>query len=157
MRRRDFDGQHLLLPGLNRTILRGGDLLPHQKDAVWCALQQQTTLLDLPVGAGKTFIGLVLAARNQATLGIAKKVLITVPPHLVEQWGAEANRLYPNMRVLVMSPEDFTKQRRGELLSRIATEEFDAIICSHTSFALIEPGRLPNSLFSAKSTSYANI
>jgi N12 class adenine-specific DNA methylase len=45
------------------------------------------------------------------------------------------------MRVLVMSPEDFTKARRGEFLSRIVTEDFDLVICAHTSFGFIEPGR----------------
>lgn len=139
MRRRDVDGSHLLLPGINRSILRGGDLLPHQKDAVWCALQQPATLLDLCVGAGKTFIGLVWA-HEVKRLGLARKVLITAPNHLVEQWGVEANRLYPDMRVLVMAPEDFTKAKRGEFLSRIATESFDVVICAHTSFGFIEPG-----------------
>ncbi|GAB4180477.1 MAG: hypothetical protein Fur005_43000 [Roseiflexaceae bacterium] len=140
-RRRDFDGSHLLLPGINRSILRGGDLLPHQKDAIWCALQQQTTLLDLPVGAGKTFIGIAWAFEARR-LGICKKPMIVVPNHLVEQWGADMNRLYPELRVLVMSPEDFSKERRGEFLARIATEEFDAVVCAHTSFGFIEPGQI---------------
>ncbi len=140
-RRRDFDGSHLLLPGINRSILRDGDLLPHQKDALWMTLQTPAALLDLCVGAGKTFIGLAWA-HEVRRLGLAHKVLITVPHHLVEQWGIEANRLYPDMRVLVIAPDDFTKQRRAELLSRIATEQFDAILCAHTSFGFIEPGQV---------------
>jgi len=140
IRRRDFDGSHLALPGINRAILRGEDLLPHQKDGVWCALQQNATLFDLCVGSGKTFMGLVWA-HEVIRVGMAKKVLIDVPNHLVEQWGVEANRLYPDMRVLVMSPEDFTKARRGEFLSRIATENFDVVICAHTSFGFIEAGQ----------------
>jgi N12 class adenine-specific DNA methylase len=76
-------------------------------------------------------------ANEVRRLGLARRVLITVPNNLVEQWGAEANQLYPDMRVLVMSPEDFTKERRGEFLSRIATEDFDAVICAHTSFGFI--------------------
>ena len=144
VRRRDFDGSHLSLQGINTTILRNGDLAKHQKDAVWMILQRQTVLLDLCVGAGKTFICLA-AAHELKRLGLANKVLITVPNHLVEQWAAEANRLYPGMRVLAMSSDDFSKQRRGTFLARIATEVWDVIICAHTSFGMIEPGRAAQS------------
>src|SRR5207247_9455627 len=118
-RRRDFDGAHLTLPAINTAILRGGDLATHQKDAVWMILQTPAVLLDLCVGAGKTFICLA-AAHELKRLGLAKKILITVPNHLVEQWAAEANRLYPDMRVLAMSADAFSKQPRGTFLSRIA-------------------------------------
>ena len=138
-RRRDFDGAHLTLPGINTAILRGGDLAAHQKDAVWMILQTSSVLLDLCVGAGKTFI-MLAAAYELKRLGLARKILITVPNHLVEQWATEANRLYPDMRVLAMSADDFDKARRGTFLSRIATEEWDAIICAHTSFGFIEVG-----------------
>lgn len=136
VRKRDFDGSHLLLPDLNRTILTNGDLRAHQKDGVWMALQTPAAVWDIPVGGGKTIMGLVWAYEARR-LGLARKALIVVPNHLVEQWGAEANRLYPTMRVLVMAPEDFSVQRRGEFLSRIATEDFDVVICAHTSFGFI--------------------
>ncbi len=140
-RRRDFDGSHLSLPGINTAILRGGDLAAHQKDAVWMILQTPSVLLDLCVGAGKTFICLA-AAHELKRLGLAQKILITVPNHLVEQWAAEANRLYPAMRVLAMAADDVAKERRGTFLSRIATEDWDVIICAHTSFGLIEVGTI---------------
>jgi N12 class adenine-specific DNA methylase len=44
------------------------------------------------------------------------------------------------MRVLAMSAEDFAQSKRGTFLSRIATEEWDAIICGHSSLGLIEMG-----------------
>lgn len=44
------------------------------------------------------------------------------------------------MRVLAMAADDFSKERRGTFLSRIATEEWDVIICAHTSFGCIETG-----------------
>ncbi len=140
-RRRDFSGEHLSLPGINTTVLRGGDLAAHQKDAVWMILQTSSVLLDLCVGAGKTFI-MLAAAHELKRLGLARKILITVPNHLTEQWASEANRLYPDMRVLAMSADDFAKARRGTFLSRIATEEWDVIICAHTSFGFIETGRV---------------
>ena len=138
-RRRDFNGAHLRLEGLNTAALRCGDLDPHQKDAVWMGLQQRTQLVHLPVGGGKTYIGLTLA-REWKRLGLASKTLIPVPNHLTEQWAAAANVLYPEMRVLAMSAEDFAKGKRGTFLSRIATEDWDAIICGHSSLGLIEIG-----------------
>jgi hypothetical protein len=140
-RRRDFSGTHLSLPGINTTVLRGGDLAVHQKDAVWMILQTASVLLDLCVGAGKTFI-MLAAAHELKHLGLARKILITVPNHLTEQWASEANRLYPDMRVLAMSADDFSKERRGTFLSRIATQEWDVIICAHTSFGFIETGSI---------------
>jgi N12 class adenine-specific DNA methylase len=80
-RRRDFNGSHLRLEGLNTAVLRSGDLDPHQKDAVWMGLQQRSMLVHLPVGGGKTFIGLTLAYEWKR-LGLASKPLIPVPNHL---------------------------------------------------------------------------
>lgn len=142
-RRRDFDGSHLRLSGLNTAVLRTGDLDAHQKDAVWMGLQSPSMLVHLPVGGGKTFVGLTLA-REYRRLGLAKKPMIVAPNHLVEQWASEANRLYPDMRVLAMSSEDFAKAKRGTFLSRIATEEWDAIIIAETSFQFIEIGTAAN-------------
>ena len=45
IRLRDFDGSHLTLPGMVRTSLRGEDLAPHQKNAVWRILQGGSPLL----------------------------------------------------------------------------------------------------------------
>ena len=139
-RRRDFNGAHLRLEGLNTAALRCGDLDPHQKDAVWMGLQQRAMLVHLPVGGGKTFIGLTLA-HEWKRLGLASKPLIPVPNHLTDQWAAAANQLYSGMRVLAMSAEDFAQHKRGTFLSRIATEDWDAIICGHSSLGLIEMGQ----------------
>lgn len=140
-RRRDFDGSHLTLPGMNRALLDGGDLRPHQKDGIYAALQQKATLWDLCVGSGKTFMGLAWA--NEMTrLGLAQKVMITAPNHLVEQWGVEAARLYPNLKVMVMAPEDFSASRRQEFLSRMITEDYNVIIIAHTSFGFIKSAQI---------------
>ena len=138
-RQRLDDGSHLTFPGMNTTILRGGALAPHQRDAVWKIMQQQTTLLDLWVGAGKTYTCVAAAVELKRT-GRAQKPLVVVPNHLVEQWAAEALRLYPHMRVLAMSASDFTRARRGTFLSRVALEEWDLVVCAHTSFGFIDPG-----------------
>jgi hypothetical protein len=121
---------------MNTSILRGGDLAPWQKDAVWQALQSPTSLIGHPVGAGKTF-ELLAIAHEAKRMGLVSKPLVIVPNHLVEQWATEAHRLYPGMRVLAMSPEDFSQARRGVYLSRIATGDWDLVIAAHTSFTFL--------------------
>lgn len=70
-------------------------------------------------------------------LGLAKKPLIVVPNHLVEQWGAEFYNLYPNANLLVATKKDFEPLRRKRLISKIATGDYDAIIISHSALEKI--------------------
>jgi N12 class adenine-specific DNA methylase len=140
IRPRRYDGSHLSLPGINTTILRNGDLDPHQKDVIWQILQEQTALVGHAVGGGKTF-SLVVAAREARRMGLVNKPLVVVPSGLVAQWATEVHRIYPGLKVLAMAPEDFEKQRRGTIMSRIATEDWDLIIIGHTSFKFLPIGK----------------
>ena len=99
IRLRDFDGSHLTLPGMVRTSLRDGDLAPHQKNAVWRILQGGSPLLAHVVGAGKTWT-MTAAAMELRRLDLAKKPMFVVPNHLVDQWGAEFLKLYPQARLV---------------------------------------------------------
>jgi N12 class adenine-specific DNA methylase len=131
-RERRYDGSHLTLPGASTEI----ELRPHQKDAVWRILQSKTTLIGHCVGAGKTLTS-VAAAHELRRLGLARKSMIVVPKHVVPQWAQEAQRLYPGLKMLTTDAKDFTKQTRGETLSRIATGDWDLIIVPHPSFKLL--------------------
>ena len=138
-RMRVYDGSHLSFPGINASLLRGGDLADYQKGAVWQILQRPSTLLGFAVGGGKTFTA-IAAAVEARRLGLCTKALAVVPNNLVGQWANEARRLYPGIKVLAMAPEDFVKQRRGIVLSRIATGDWDLVIIAHTSFKLLPLG-----------------
>jgi hypothetical protein len=109
LRLRTFDGSHLTLPGMNRTHLRGGDLAPHQKNAVWRCLQSGSTLLGHVVGAGKTW-SIAATAMEMRRLGLSKKPMIVVPNHLVEQWGAEFLKLYPQAKLFIAGKEHFCRK-----------------------------------------------
>lgn len=132
MRERRFDGSHLTLPGASTKI----ELRPHQKDAVWRILQSKTTLIGHCVGSGKTLTS-IAAAYELRRLRLARKSMIVVPKHVVPQWAAEAQRLYPGLKMLTTDAKDFTKQTRGETLSRIATGDWDLVIVPHPSFKLL--------------------
>ncbi len=133
IRLRTYDGLHLTFPGMNRTGLRNNDLDPHQKNAVWRMLQNKNTLLGHAVGAGKTW-EITAACMELKRLGLAKKPMIVVPNHLVEQWGAAFLSLYPQANIFVAGKDFFTAGNREKAMARIATGNFDAVIISHKSF-----------------------
>lgn len=136
--RREYDGSHLKLSGkVDDSVI---DLRPHQKNAVWRTLQNGRDLMDHTVGSGKTYTGVASIMELKRT-GKAKKPLVVVPNHLVQQWSNEWLDLYPNANLLVPTKKDFEKKRRKILMSRIATGEYDAIIIAHSQLEKIENDR----------------
>ncbi len=136
LRLRTYDGSHLTFPGMNKSILRTGDLDKHQKDAVWRMLQNDNTLLAHSVGAGKTW-EITAACMEMKRLGLASKPMIVVPNHLVEQWGAAFLALYPQANILVAGKDHFSTGDRQKIMSRIATGNYDAVIVAHRSFEFL--------------------
>ncbi len=136
LRLRSFDGSHLTLPGMNREHLRDGDLSRHQKDAVWRVVQSGSTLLAHVVGAGKTWT-MAAASMEMRRLGLAKKPMFVVPNHLVEQWGAEFLKIYPQAKLFIAGREHFATGNRQRAMARIATGNYDAVIVSHRSFEFL--------------------
>jgi N12 class adenine-specific DNA methylase len=133
IRLRTYDGSHLTFPGMNKTMLRRGELDPHQKNAVWRMLQNKNALIGHCVGAGKTN-EITAACMELKRMGLAKKPMIVVPNHLVEQWGAAFLALYPNANIFVAGKDFFTKGKREKAMARIASGTYDAVIVSHKSF-----------------------
>lgn len=132
IRPREYDGSHLIFPGMNSEI----QLREHQKNAIAHTLYGGNTLLAHCVGAGKTF-EMVASAMEAKRLGPAKKSMIVVPKHLTEQFGTEFLQLYPNAKILVATAKDFTSERRKEFCSKIATQDWDAVIMGYTQFEKI--------------------
>ena len=131
-RPREFDGSHLVFPGMNPEI----DLRPHQVNAIARVLYGGNTLLAHVVGAGKTF-EMTAAAMESKRLGLCHKSLIVVPNHLTEQWASEFLQLYPSANILVATKKDFERQNRRRFCSRIATGDYDAVIIGHSQFEKI--------------------
>ncbi len=133
LRERRYDGSHLQFPGMSR----GFEPRPHQKDGAWRILQSRATLLGHCVGSGKTALS-IIAAHELKRLGLARKALVTVPNHLlVTQWQREALRLYPDLKILAPGKADLSRSQRGELMSRIATGDWDLILIPHSSFTML--------------------
>jgi len=131
-RPRRFDGSHLKLPGFSRCFT----LHPHQMDSVWRIVQTGNVGLFHAVGAGKTAV-CVIASMEMRRLGFLSKPCHVVPNHMLAQYTAEFVRLYPQASVLMAGKEDLEGERRRELVSRIATGDWDAVVITHSSFERI--------------------
>src|SRR5207302_10246802 len=93
---------------------------PHQKNVVWRILQNKNTLIGHCVGAGKTN-AMTAACMELNRLGLAKKPMIAVPNHLVEQWGAAFLQLYPQANVFVAGKDFFPTGKREKTKGRITS------------------------------------
>ena len=131
-RPREYDGRHLVFPGMNPEI----KLREHQLNAVAHQLYGGNTLLAHVVGAGKAY-EMIAAAMEGKRLGLCQKSLFAVPNHLTEQWASEFLRLYPSANILVTTKKDFEKRNRKKFCARIATGDYDAIIMGHSQFEKI--------------------
>ena len=135
-RPREYDGRHLIFPGMNPEIA----LREHQLNAIAHDLYGGNTLLAHEVGAGKTF-EMIAAAMEGKRLGLCQKSLFAVPNHLTEQWASEFLRLYPSANILVATKKDFETRNRKKFCARIATGDYDAVIIGHSQFERIPVSR----------------
>ena len=119
-------------PGMNPAI----NLRPHQKNAVLRGKLGGNTLLAHCVGAGKSF-EMVATSMEKKRLGLINKACVVVPKHLTMQMASEWQRLYPNSKLLVAHPEDFSKDNRRKFIGRCVTGDYDAVIMSFTQFERI--------------------
>ena len=135
-RPREYDGRHLIFPGMNPEIT----LREHQLNAIAHDLYGGNTLLAHEVGAGKTF-EMIAAAMEGKRLGLCQKSLFAVPNHLTEPWASEFLRLYPSANILVATKKDFETRNRKKFCARIATGDYDAVIIGHSQFERIPVSR----------------
>jgi N12 class adenine-specific DNA methylase len=131
------NGSHLTFPGMAQIVNgRPFAFRPHQPDAVWRVLQTGNTLLAHVVGAGKTYV-MVAAGMEAKRIGLAHKPLYVVPNHMLEQFTRELVQLYPAARVLMATKEDLAKGRRLAFVAKVAANDWDAVVVTHSSFGKI--------------------
>lgn len=124
------DGSHLTMPGTTFPYR------PHQKNVINRGIQSGVVLYDHVVGSGKTaiMVGTIMELKR---LGLARKPMMTVPNHLVEQTAASFAKIYPNAKVLAATKKDFKGDNRRALFAKIATGDWDVVIIAHSSFKFI--------------------
>ena len=101
-------------------------------------MAEPSTLLAHEVGAGKT-AEMVMAAMELRRLGLAAKLLVVVPNHMIDQFRREWLQLYPRAQLLVGEADDLAgADGRRRFVARVAAGEYDGVIISHSAF-----GRIP--------------
>jgi len=132
-RLRVYDGGHLTFPGLNPTIVPR----PYQMRGAWRVMVEGRALLDHFVGSGKS-LSVIIAGMESRRIGISRKNLYVVPNNMIQQWREEFKKAYPSANVLAVTERDFDSPlSRKRLFSRVATNEWDAVIVPHSQFDML--------------------
>lgn len=124
-----YDGSHLTVQGLAKQF----QLRPHQQNGIMRIVQENRGLLAHEVGSGKTLTMLAAGAKLKE-LGKKNKPLYVVPKPLIDQFGREIYKYFPESHVLVARSDDFKKENRKEFLSRIANGSYDAVVIADSQF-----------------------
>ena len=136
---REYKGDHLTFPGLDKKALGIEDLYPSQKNAAWRIIQNRGALIDHEVGLGKT-LTMIVAAQEMKRLGIVHKPMILALKANVKQIADTYKKAYPAARVLAPAENDFTPDKRLRLFHEIRNNNWDCIILTHDQF-----GKIPQS------------
>jgi N12 class adenine-specific DNA methylase len=136
---REFNGDHLTFPGLDKKGLGIEDLYSSQKNAAWRIMQNRGALVDHEVGLGKT-LTMIVAAQEMKRLGIVHKPMILALKANVNQIADTYHKAYPNARVLAPGEDDFVPSKRLRLFHEIKNNNWDCIILTHDQF-----GKIPQS------------
>lgn len=126
---RRYDGSFLEFPGLNKDI----NLYDYQKNSIARILFSPNTLLAHEVGAGKTYV-MIASGMELRRIGISKKNMYVVPNSLVGQWTEMFTYMYPDSKVLSITPSMFSKTKMFDTLKKIKDEDFDGIIIPYSCF-----------------------
>ena len=127
---RKYDGSHLTFDGQSADF----ELRPHQKNCIARAVYGGNTLAAHVVGAGKSAV-FQSAVMKKKQLGLINKACVVVPKALVEQTEREWRKLYPDAKLLTMSPTDLSSEEKRDLFAaRVATGDYDAVIVSVEQF-----------------------
>lgn len=134
---RKWDGSFLSFPGMNSDV----ELRDFQRNGVaQCLLWDKNNhpLFAWMTGAGKTF-GAIAAIEKRLQLGLAKKVVVCVPKHLIAQWADDYRLLFPMRadQILCASKESLTPAQRGTFLSQAVVSRCRVVILSHTQLKAI--------------------
>lgn len=111
-------------------------LRPHQKSAVARILTGSDTLVDHPVGYGKTAV-MIAGIQEQHRLGLAQKSLLLCMKANVKQIAQEYQKMYPGANILFPTETDFAAKNRNVLLNKIKTNKYDCVILTHDQYGLL--------------------
>ncbi|MEP7372321.1 MAG: helicase-related protein [Chitinophagaceae bacterium] len=136
---REFNGNHLTFPGLNREAVDITDLYESQKSAAWRIIQNRGGLIDHEVGLGKT-LTIIVSSYEMKRLRIINKPVILAMKANVTQIADTYRKAYPKAKLLAPGQNDFSPKQRLKLFLAIKNNNWDCIILTHDQF-----GKIPQS------------
>ncbi|SDA31045.1 Adenine-specific DNA methylase, N12 class [Ruminococcus sp. YE71] len=128
---RTYNGEGLSHPGMNPDI----KLYPHQQNAVARAMYGNM-LLAHDVGAGKTYTMGCIAA-DRVSRGLASRVLWLSPKSIIKQSADEVQKLYPNLKIYVLSDNLSTKKNRQRSVASILSSDAEVVFMTPETFGMI--------------------
>ena len=130
---RIYNGNFLEFKGMNPSV----SLYDYQKNSIARIIFNKNTLLAHDVGTGKTYI-MIASGEELLRMGISKKNMYVVPNNILSQWEDAYRYLYPNSKIKVCFPKDFTPAKKRGTLLDIKNNNYNAIILPHSSFDSID-------------------
>lgn len=127
-----YDGTYLKLEGINSNI----SLRKNQLSAIERAVYEGTTLINHEVGTGKTY-SLIAAAMEKKRLGQINKPMIITTNTVLSSFYQSAKELYPTGKILCVDSKMMNPQHKQSTLAKIAFNDWDLVLMSHSSFGLI--------------------
>ena len=124
-------GQRLMLPNLQNITP-----YEHQRGAIARVLFGGNTLLAHGVGSGKT-AEMIISAMELKRTGVAHKIMFAVPNNKVTDFRNDILKYYPTANVLAADDKDFSADRRGRMLAKIAANNYDIVVVGHSQFGFI--------------------
>lgn len=126
---RRHDGAYLQFPSMSDHIT----LWDHQKNMIDRVLSTPRVLCGHAVGSGKT-LTMVSSALALRQFGLARKPMLAVPKHLLEQIAREAQQAFPTGRFLIATEDDLKKENRRLFAACCATGDYDMVVMTHQAF-----------------------
>ena len=111
-------------------------LHPFQREGIQRIVVDGSTLLAHEVGFGKT-ASMVGSAMERQRLGLTEKPLFVIPKATHAQFQSDFMKMYPGARILAPEEGEFSTDNRERFLSRIATNDWDAVILTGEQFQAI--------------------
>lgn len=129
-----FDGSFLSLPDLNPEI----NLYKNQRDAVAHAILSPNNLLVAhDVGTGKTYTSIVFA-HEYKRMGLGNKIMMVFSNVKVDEAADDHKLLYPNDKILKVTPKSFKPDRRNDVLKEIRDGDYVAVYIAYSCFNMIK-------------------
>lgn len=111
-------------------------LYDYQRDAIARIILTRNGLIGLPVGSGKTYI-IGISASELLRLGLAKKIMITVPNGTFTQFKEAMCRVIPDAETYFFDKKHFNPKNRRATLEFIRDSESGIFVLPFSSFDLI--------------------